>query len=82
MAVPAAQGRAGETSEANVGAVTGSPAAPRTLLLGRYDDGGRLQCVGRTTALARAAGAAVAGLLAPGAARASVDRLVVLRLPC
>ncbi|MFD7004279.1 hypothetical protein ACFWA5_50775 [Streptomyces mirabilis] len=27
-----------ETSEAIVGAVTGSPAAPRTLLLGRYDD--------------------------------------------
>ncbi|MCX5096426.1 hypothetical protein OOK36_48355 [Streptomyces sp. NBC_00365] len=26
-----------ETSEAIVGAVTGSPAAPRTLLLGRYD---------------------------------------------
>ncbi|MFC4508259.1 MULTISPECIES: hypothetical protein [Streptomyces] len=40
--------------------------APRTLLLGRYDDQGRLHYVGRTTTLARAAGAAVAGLLAPG----------------
>lgn len=32
-----------ETSEAIVGAATGSPAAPRTLLLGRYDTDGRLQ---------------------------------------
>ncbi|MFH9983978.1 ATP-dependent DNA ligase [Streptomyces sp. NPDC017179] len=55
-----------ETSEAIVGAITGSPAVPRTLLLGRYDDQGRLQYVGRTTTLAQAAGAAVAGLLAPG----------------
>jgi ATP-dependent DNA ligase len=55
-----------ETSEAIVGAVTGSPAAPRTLLLGRYDTEGRFQYVGRTTTLAQAAGAAVAGLLAAG----------------
>ncbi|MEE1761465.1 ATP-dependent DNA ligase [Streptomyces sp. SP18BB07] len=55
-----------ETSEAIVGAITGSPAVPRTLLLGRYDTQGRLQYVGRTTALTRAAGAAVAGLLARG----------------
>ncbi|WP_329374895.1 ATP-dependent DNA ligase [Streptomyces sp. NBC_01483] len=55
-----------ETSEAIVGAVAGSPAAPRTLLVGRYDTDGRLQYVGRTTTLARAAGAAVASLLAPG----------------
>lgn len=48
-----------------VGAVTGSLIAPHTLLLGRYDDGGRFQYVGRITALARAAGAAVASLLAP-----------------
>ncbi|MFF0000588.1 hypothetical protein [Streptomyces avermitilis] len=54
-----------ETSEAIVGAVTASPAAPRTLLLGRYDGQGRLQYVGRTTTLARTAGAAVAALLAP-----------------
>lgn len=47
-----------ETSEAIVGAITGSPAAPRTLLLGR--------CGGRRPARS-------------GAARSSVDRLVVLR---
>ncbi|MEU0038197.1 ATP-dependent DNA ligase [Streptomyces sp. NPDC006333] len=52
-----------ETTEAIVGAITGSPAAPRTLLLGRYDDQERLQYIGRTTSLPRAAGAAVAGLL-------------------
>lgn len=55
-----------ETSEAIVGAVTGSLAQPRTLLLGRYDAEGRLQYVGRTTALAGAAGTAVAGLLKAG----------------
>ncbi|MGW4994914.1 hypothetical protein ACWEQ3_46295 [Streptomyces mirabilis] len=55
-----------ETSEAIVGAVTGSPATPRTLLLGRHDTDGRLQYVGRTTTPARATGNAVAGLLAPG----------------
>ncbi|MFF3140370.1 ATP-dependent DNA ligase [Streptomyces sp. NPDC057927] len=53
-----------ETGEAIVGTVTGSPAAPRTLLLGRYDDQGRLQYVGRTTTLAQAAGSVVGGLLA------------------
>jgi hypothetical protein len=67
---PSVRGRqkykARKTSEAIVGAVTGPPADPRTLLLGRYDTEGRLQYVGRTTILARAAGAAVAGLLAPG----------------
>ncbi|WP_237523007.1 hypothetical protein [Streptomyces sp. SID1328] len=46
-------------------AVTGSLAAPRTLLLGRFDDEGRLQYVGRTT-LARKASAALADLLAAG----------------
>ncbi|MFI8193897.1 hypothetical protein ACIF8T_34930 [Streptomyces sp. NPDC085946] len=51
-------------SEAVVGAVTGSLAAPRTLLLGGYDDEGRFQYVGRTTTLARMAGAALADLLA------------------
>ncbi|MYV46738.1 hypothetical protein GT031_14285 [Streptomyces sp. SID2888] len=34
------------------------------MLLGRYNTEGRLQYVGRTTALSRAAGTAVAGLLA------------------
>ncbi|OQD56847.1 hypothetical protein BM536_006940 [Streptomyces phaeoluteigriseus] len=55
-----------ETSEAIVGAITGPLALPRTLLLGRYDTEGRFQYVGRTTTLAPAAGAAVAGLLAAG----------------
>jgi hypothetical protein len=55
-----------ETSQAIVGAITGSMVAPSTLLLGRYDDGGRFQYVGRTTTLAQAAGAGVAGLLAQG----------------
>jgi ATP-dependent DNA ligase len=55
-----------ETSEAIVGAVTGSLTQPRTLLLGRYDAEGRLEYVGRTTTLARAAGTAVAGLLETG----------------
>ncbi|MDQ0935103.1 ATP-dependent DNA ligase [Streptomyces turgidiscabies] len=54
-----------ETQEAIVGAVTGSLAAPRTLLLGRYDTTGRLRYTGRTTTLPQAAGRALAGLLAP-----------------
>ncbi|MEU0037589.1 ATP-dependent DNA ligase [Streptomyces sp. NPDC006333] len=52
-----------ETTEAIVGAITGSPVAPRTLLLGRYDDQERLQYIGRTTPLPRTAGVALAGLL-------------------
>ncbi|MFJ8143339.1 hypothetical protein [Streptomyces sp. NPDC096013] len=55
-----------ETTEAIVGAVTGSLTAPSSLLLGRYDDQGHLEYVGRTTTLTRAAGAAVADLLARG----------------
>jgi ATP-dependent DNA ligase len=54
-----------ETTEAIVGAVTGTLSAPRTLLLGRFDDSGRLQYTGRTTTLAQAASSTVAGLLAP-----------------
>ncbi|MEU7306074.1 hypothetical protein [Streptomyces sp. NPDC007206] len=54
-----------ETTEAIVGAVTGALAVPGTLLLGRFDDCGRLQYVGRTTTLARTASGTVAGLLAP-----------------
>ncbi|MEU2288556.1 ATP-dependent DNA ligase [Streptomyces sp. NPDC013178] len=68
-----------ETTEAIVGVVTGSLAAPSSLLLGRYDDDGRLQYTGRTTTLSRATSATVAGLLAPCPARSSVDGLVVLR---
>ncbi|MCX3291816.1 hypothetical protein OR263_34780 [Streptomyces sp. NEAU-H22] len=55
-----------ETTEAIVGAVTGSLASPRSLLLGRYDDQQRLQYIGRTTTLARATGTAIAGRLSPG----------------
>ncbi|MFI7406026.1 hypothetical protein ACIBW9_37110 [Streptomyces sp. NPDC049541] len=55
-----------ETTEAIVGAVTGSLAAPSSLLLGRYDDDGRLQYTGRTTTPTRAASGTVASLLAPG----------------
>ncbi|MEU8735409.1 ATP-dependent DNA ligase [Streptomyces tendae] len=51
------------TTEAIVGAVTGPPAAPRTLLLGRYDDTGRLRYTGRTVALAGTATAALADAL-------------------
>ncbi|WP_231911210.1 MULTISPECIES: hypothetical protein [Streptomyces] len=54
-----------ETTEAIVGAITGSLALPSSLLLGRYDDDGRLQYTGRTTTLAQAASSAVAALLAP-----------------
>jgi hypothetical protein len=42
-----------ETTEAIVAAVTGSLAAPSSLLLGRYDNDGRLQYTGRTTTLAQ-----------------------------
>ncbi|MFH9439033.1 ATP-dependent DNA ligase [Streptomyces rochei] len=54
-----------ETAEAVVGAVTGTVEAPRTLLLGRYDETGRLHYTGRTTTLSLAASRAVAALLAP-----------------
>ncbi|MFG3200153.1 hypothetical protein ACGFYT_28975 [Streptomyces sp. NPDC048208] len=53
------------TTEAVIGAVTGSLAAPSMLLLGRYDTAGRLQYIGRSTTLSRAAGRAVADQLAP-----------------
>lgn len=53
------------TTEAVVGAVTGTLAAPRTLLLGRYDAAGRLQYAGRSTTLSQAAGRALANGLTP-----------------
>ncbi|MFD3519985.1 ATP-dependent DNA ligase [Streptomyces sp. NPDC058653] len=40
-----------DTTEAVVGAVTGTLARPQMLVLGRYDAGGVLRSVGRTTAL-------------------------------
>ncbi|MEU3528044.1 hypothetical protein AB0E62_29955 [Streptomyces sp. NPDC038707] len=52
-----------EATEAVAGAVTGALSAPRALLLGRYDDAGRLQYAGRTTNLAQAAGTAVTQML-------------------
>ncbi|MFJ4541931.1 hypothetical protein ACIP39_39065 [Streptomyces tibetensis] len=53
------------TTEAVIGAVTGSLAAPRTLLLGRYDRAGRLRYVGRSATLSGAVGRAVADKLVP-----------------
>ncbi|MFB8244003.1 hypothetical protein ACFC5X_02945 [Streptomyces sp. NPDC055952] len=53
------------TTEAIVGAVTGSLATPRTVLLGRYDHAGRLQYIGRSTTLSPAASRALAEQLTP-----------------
>ncbi|WP_229925604.1 ATP-dependent DNA ligase [Streptomyces longispororuber] len=58
-----------ETTEALVGAVTGSAAAPRTLLLGCYDKDGCLHYTGRTTTLSHAAGQSVAAYLTPASDR-------------
>ncbi|MGW7046376.1 hypothetical protein ACWGDT_27550 [Streptomyces avermitilis] len=69
-----------ETSESIVGAVTGTPTAPRSPLLGRYDTDGRLQCTGHTTA--QTADRTFAGLLAPAGDEPPLARLDVLRLPC
>ncbi|MGC9478805.1 ATP-dependent DNA ligase [Streptomyces sp. WG4] len=57
------------TEDAVVGAYTGPAAAPRTLLLGRYDTAGRLRYVGRSTTLPQASGRSVAGFLAPAGDR-------------
>ncbi|GAA4339710.1 hypothetical protein GCM10023086_74900 [Streptomyces venetus] len=54
-----------ETEEAVVGAVTGSRAMPRTLLLGRYDVAGHLHYTGRSTTLPQAAGRSLGELLTP-----------------
>lgn len=54
-----------ETTEAIVGAITGTLAEPRTLLLGRYDTDGQLHYSGRTTTLPQATARTIAGLLAP-----------------
>ncbi|MEU9647195.1 ATP-dependent DNA ligase, partial [Streptomyces sp. NPDC048188] len=55
------------TEDAVVGAVTGPPAAPRTLLLGRYDGAGMLRYAGRTTPLARPVARSLEGVLLPAA---------------
>lgn len=53
------------TTEAVIGAITGSLDAPRTVLLGRYDAAGRLQYIGHSTTLSRHVGRALADVLAP-----------------
>ncbi|MFE5621119.1 hypothetical protein ACFQ8S_03555 [Streptomyces virginiae] len=40
-----------DTTEAIIGAVTGTLTCPQLLVLGRYDQGGRLRAVGRTVPL-------------------------------
>ncbi|MER5728881.1 hypothetical protein ABT084_11160 [Streptomyces sp. NPDC002138] len=40
-----------DTTEAVIGAITGTLARPQLLVLGRYDDVGRLRAVGRTVPL-------------------------------
>ncbi|MGW3866680.1 ATP-dependent DNA ligase [Streptomyces sp. NPDC005047] len=57
------------TEDAVVGAVTGPPTAPSTLLLGRYDRAGALRYTGRTTPLARAVARFLEGVLVPAAGR-------------
>lgn len=52
-----------ETTEAIVAAITGTLAAPRTVLLARYDAAGNLAYIGRTTTLTTAASSTVAPLL-------------------
>lgn len=57
--------RARVTTEAVLAAVTGTPARPSALLLGRYDHAGRLRYVGRTAPLAEAARRDVGARLQP-----------------
>ncbi|WP_333732570.1 ATP-dependent DNA ligase [Streptomyces sp. IBSBF 3010] len=54
-----------ETSESIIGGVTGSLQRPNVLLLGRYDNTGRLRLVGKTVPLKPAAAQDVAALLTP-----------------
>ncbi|GAA2564980.1 MULTISPECIES: hypothetical protein [Streptomyces] len=53
------------TEDAVVGAFTGPAPAPRTLLLGWYDTGGRLRYVGRSTTLPQTPDRAIAKLFTP-----------------
>ncbi|MFB8026832.1 MULTISPECIES: ATP-dependent DNA ligase [unclassified Streptomyces] len=57
--------RTRESTEALVGAVTGSQSAPSSLLFGRYDGTGRLRFVGRSTVLSAATSREVGTRLAP-----------------
>ncbi|MFG2437937.1 ATP-dependent DNA ligase [Streptomyces sp. NPDC048508] len=56
-----------ETTEAIVGAITGTLAAPRTLLLARYGTSNQLQYVGRTTTLPAVASSTLGPLLTTAA---------------
>ncbi|MEV7417695.1 ATP-dependent DNA ligase [Streptomyces sp. NPDC089919] len=56
--------RCRDSLEAVIGAVTGTLARPQLLVLGRYDDEGRLHAVGRTSPLRAEAARQVAGRLA------------------
>ncbi|MEU5323996.1 ATP-dependent DNA ligase [Streptomyces sp. NPDC021056] len=58
--------KARHTTEAIVGAVTGSLQVPTTALLGRYDESGRLRYTGRTTTLGAAVRHALADQLHAG----------------
>ncbi|MBD0419302.1 ATP-dependent DNA ligase [Streptomyces sp. TRM S81-3] len=60
--------RARASAEAVVASVTGRVTAPSTLLLGRYDQAGRLRFIARTSPLSATARREVGGLLYPGGA--------------
>jgi ATP-dependent DNA ligase len=60
--------RAKDTTEAVIGAVTGSPHRPETVLLGRYDDTGTLRLVARSTPLAPPLRRDLGGFLTPAGA--------------
>lgn len=60
--------RVRHTTEAVIGAVVGRLSAPTGVLLGRYDDAGRLRYAGRTVPLTRAAAAELAAVLRPARA--------------
>jgi hypothetical protein len=67
------------TTEALAAAITGPLTAPRTVLLGRYDTGGRLHYTGRTTTLPATLSRALTDRLtptagAPGALRGRAGR--------
>jgi len=55
--------RATSSAEAVVGGTVGPPGAPTALVLGRYDQRGRLRVIGRTFPLCREDGAELAALL-------------------
>ncbi|GAA2530681.1 MULTISPECIES: ATP-dependent DNA ligase [Streptomyces] len=67
--LPGARGwfkvRRRDTTEAIVGGVTGTLRCPQVLVLGRYDEDGRLRAVGRTTPLKPDAAAQLADHLHP-----------------